>query len=156
MDGKCVEKIYSDDILFDDEEGDTYITANSSKTELQFDIDKLKKAKTEIDLNLFEPGYVVKKMYFVSHKLDDVYKYFDFEAEPVGFGSFGTVYKAIEKGTDIVRAIKVINIDHLKTGSKYNNFINEVTSLKMLDHPNIIKLYEVYEYDSKVFLVQEY
>ena len=79
-----------------------------------------------------------------------------FNAEPVGYGSFGTVYKATEKLTGKVRAIKVIGVDHIKDGKKYNNFITEVTALKTLDHPNIIKLYEVYENDSKVYLVQEY
>jgi serine/threonine protein kinase len=39
---------------------------------------------------------------------------------------------------------------------RYNNFINEVSALKLLDHPNIIKLYEVYEDENAVYLVQEY
>ena len=33
--------------------------------------------------------------------------------------------------------------------------INEIMVLKKLDHPNIIKLYEVYETDNSVYLVLE-
>ena len=33
---------------------------------------------------------------------------------------------------------------------------NEIQSLKNLDHPNIIQLYEIYESDEYIFLVQEY
>ena len=40
--------------------------------------------------------------------------------------------------------------------SLYKNFLNELTSLKMLDHPNIVKLYEVYECENAVYLVQEF
>ena len=34
--------------------------------------------------------------------------------------------------------------------------MNELNILKMLDHPNIIKLYETYEEDDQVHLVTEY
>jgi calcium-dependent protein kinase len=39
--------------------------------------------------------------------------------------------------------------------SMYTNFINELTALKTLDHPNIIKLYEVFECENAIYLVQE-
>lgn len=35
-------------------------------------------------------------------------------------------------------------------------FFNEVTALKTLDHPNVIKLYESFEDNENVYLVQEY
>lgn len=106
---------------------------------------------------------MIKKQYFISHQTDDIYKHFDFENEPLGEGSYGIVYKATDKSTGDVRAIKQINLRDIKGGSEqnladlhesqiaeeskglFNNFINELSSLKLLDHPNIIKLYEIYE-----------
>jgi len=38
----------------------------------------------------------------------------------------------------------------------FNTFINEVKILKALDHPNIIKLYEIWEWNEVCFLVLEY
>lgn len=38
----------------------------------------------------------------------------------------------------------------------FQRFINEVSALKTLDHPNIVKLYEVFTEEENVFLVQEY
>lgn len=73
--------------------------------------------------------------------------------KPVGQGSFGVVYRAKEKNTGIVRAIKqVLN----ETIMNYDGFMNEVAALKTLDHPNIIKLFEVYEDSKCVYLVQEF
>lgn len=60
----------------------------------------------------------------------------------IGEGGFGSVYKAKEKETGALRAIKKIPLEKI---INYQSIINEVTALKNLDHPNIIKLYEVYE-----------
>ena len=61
--------------------------------------------------------------------------------------------KAKDKDTEEVRAIKTISRDKIKN---YKRFINEVNVLKTLDHPNIIKLFEVYEDKTDVHLVTEY
>ena len=34
-------------------------------------------------------------------------------------------------------------------------FENEITILKTLDHPNIVRLFEIYQDDLKYYLVQE-
>lgn len=127
-----------------------------------------------IEQDEFHKDFFIKKQYFISHQTDDIYKYFDFEPEPLGEGSYGVVYKATEKSTKEVRAIKQINLRDIKGGRKepltalneseiaeeskglYNNFLNELASLKLLDHPNIIKLYEVYEWENAIYLVQEF
>jgi calcium-dependent protein kinase len=71
----------------------------------------------------------------------------------IGEGGFGSVYKAKEKETGALRAIKKIPLEKI---INYQSIINEVTALKNLDHPNIIKLYEVYEDEGWIFLVQEF
>lgn len=70
----------------------------------------------------------------------------------LGKGTYGVVYKGIHKLTEDVRAIKQISRAKIK---KYDRFINEVSALKTLDHPNIIKLFEIYEEEDHVYLVQE-
>ena len=63
------------------------------------------------------------------------------------------MYKATEIDSGEIRAIKVLEKIKIKN---YQRFMNEVTALRTLDHPNVIKLYELYETDEKIFLVQEY
>ena len=59
---------------------------------------------------------------------------------PVGEGAFGIVYKAREKNTGNIRAVKQIKLEKIVD---YDGFMNEVEALKILDHPNIIKLHSI-------------
>jgi calcium-dependent protein kinase len=63
---------------------------------------------------------------------------------------------ATHKLTNQKRAIKVINKRNIKSSELRNKFINEISVLKMIDHPNIIKLYEFFEDDSNYYLVTDY
>ncbi|KAI8895395.1 kinase-like domain-containing protein [Globomyces pollinis-pini] len=73
----------------------------------------------------------------------------------VGEGNFAKVKLATHKMTGAEVAIKVIDktqLDEKKIGKLYR----EVRIMKLLHHPNIVKLYEVIETKSTVFLVMEY
>jgi len=87
------------------------------------------------------------------HRDGDIFKDYDIEANPIGEGGFGAVFKGYEKETGALRAIKKIPLEKI---INYQSIINEVTALKNLDHPNIIKLYEVYEDNDCIYLVQEF
>ena len=50
-------------------------------------------------------------------------------------------------------AIKAIQKNKLED---FETFINEIKILRNLDHPNIIKLYEIWEWQHICFLVLEY
>jgi len=63
------------------------------------------------------------------------------------------VFKGIQKATNQQVAIKVIE---KKTVTDEDQFRNEFKILMELDHPNIIKLYEIYETEEFLYLVQEY
>lgn len=54
--------------------------------------------------------------------------------------------------SDERRAIKTISKNDVKDK---DIFATEVQLLKKMDHPNIIKLYEVYETDKTIYLVTE-
>ncbi|KAK5670896.1 hypothetical protein QVD99_002667 [Batrachochytrium dendrobatidis] len=73
----------------------------------------------------------------------------------VGEGNFAKVKLATHRLTNCEVAIKVIDktqLDEKKLGKLYR----EVRIMKLLHHPNIVKLYEVIETKSTVFLVMEY
>ena len=73
-------------------------------------------------------------------------------AEELGQGAYGVVYKASNNHTGAVRAIKQIKRSKI---SNFDRFINEVNSLAWLDHPNIVKMYEVYHDSVNVYLIME-
>jgi len=57
---------------------------------------------------------------------------------------------AVNLKSGVQRAIKAISRKKIK---RYDRFINEVYALKTLDHPNVIKLFEIYEDPENVYLV---
>lgn len=109
--------------------------------------------KANFDLKKVVSNFILKKDYFISHKTSDIFLDYDFDDKPIGEGSFGTVYKAKEKSTNIVRAIKQIINENI---TNYDGFMTELSALKTLDHPNVVKLFEVYQDKTCVFLVLEY
>lgn len=60
------------------------------------------------------PTLYLRKCTLFHINKEDIYEYFDFDPEPLGQGSFGTVYRATEKATGEVRAVKQIGIAHIK------------------------------------------
>ena len=71
--------------------------------------------------------------------------------DQIGYGGFGVVYKAKLKGSDIVRAVKVID----KKDCDITLMENEVQSLLTLDHPHIVKLIRAYDTETHLNLVFE-
>ena len=96
---------------------------------------------------------VFRKDFFITDgkKLSDCYE-FDENEKVLGFGTFGKVIIANEKGTTIKRAIKVLP---KSMTSKKESLLNEINILKTLDHPNIIKLYQTFEDNNNYYLVFE-
>ena len=60
----------------------------------------------------------------------------------LGSGSFAVVYRAKNIKTGLVVAIKSIRRDKLSK-KLLENLESEISILKTLDHPNIVKLYSV-------------
>lgn len=58
--------------------------------------------------------------------------------QELGKGAYGTVYAAKLKGSDKKRAIKQIKKSSIRNPAI---FYNEISILKKLDHPKIIKVY---------------
>ena len=74
----------------------------------------------------------------------------------LGQGTFGQVYKIIHKKTGNIRAMKIIPKNNLKPGFTDKDIIHEITIMKNLDHPHIIKLYEFYIDEHNYYLINEF
>jgi len=82
-------------------------------------------------------------------KVDEFYEF----GKEIGKGGFSVVYKAKEISTGKHFAIKRIQKD--EEGVDIELLKREIYIMKKVDHPNILKLYEVYEDDDYFFLVLE-
>jgi calcium-dependent protein kinase len=60
----------------------------------------------------------------------------------------------MSKETKAIRAVKIINKKYLEEEER-QKLLGEVTILKGLDHPNILKLYEFFQDAKRYFLVTE-
>ncbi len=69
-------------------------------------------------------------------------------------GAFGEVRKCLHRETKALRALKVVNKSSLNE-ERQKKLINEISILKRLDHPNILKLYEFFQSNRRFFLVTE-
>eukprot|EP00826_Nyctotherus_ovalis_P019054 TRINITY_DN15814_c0_g1_i2.p1 TRINITY_DN15814_c0_g1~~TRINITY_DN15814_c0_g1_i2.p1 ORF type:complete len:512 (-),score=139.77 TRINITY_DN15814_c0_g1_i2:93-1628(-) len=73
----------------------------------------------------------------------------------IGQGSFGVVYRATHNASGNIRAIKVL--DRTKMSTEDQQKLNEeIGVLKKLDHPNIMKLFEVFTDAQNYYLVTEF
>jgi len=75
--------------------------------------------------------------------------------EKLGEGTYGVVYKARDVNTGDTLALKKIRLDVEDEGIP-STAIREISLLKQLQHPNIVRLYDVILADQKLTLVFEF
>jgi serine/threonine protein kinase len=75
----------------------------------------------------------------------------------IGEGTYGTVYRARDKETNLIVALKKLRMKKEKGGFPLTS-IREIKILKSIDHPNIVSLLEVSvgRKPDSIFLVFEY
>jgi len=83
-------------------------------------------------------------------KLDDYEK-----LQKIGEGTYGVVYKAKHISTGRLIAMKKIRLEHEDEGVP-STAIREIAILKELQHPNIVSLLDIINYQSKLYLVFEF
>jgi serine/threonine protein kinase len=74
----------------------------------------------------------------------------------LGQGSFGQVWRAIDKGTSEIVAIKQFDKHKHGPGRRRHDFRHEVDIMQKVSHENILKFIGMYEDDEHVSLVLEY
>jgi cyclin-dependent kinase len=75
--------------------------------------------------------------------------------ERIGEGTYGVVHKAKDKKTGDLLALKRIRLEDTAEGIP-STAIREISLLKQLRHPNIVKLYDVVHTEKKLTLVFEF
>ena len=75
--------------------------------------------------------------------------------EIIGKGATGKVYVAVKKTNESQKvAVKVIDNKRINP-ELVESITNEIRTLRLLNHPHIVKLYDIYEESSQFYLVME-
>eukprot|EP00344_Euplotes_crassus_P008779 CAMPEP_0196995390 /NCGR_PEP_ID=MMETSP1380-20130617/1517_1 /TAXON_ID=5936 /ORGANISM="Euplotes crassus, Strain CT5" /LENGTH=173 /DNA_ID=CAMNT_0042411047 /DNA_START=12 /DNA_END=533 /DNA_ORIENTATION=- len=89
----------------------------------------------------------------VYHKDEDITDYYKIEDE-LGAGSFGIVRRGISKDTGEEVAIKIIDRKGLAEDDEVA-LKTEVQILQGIDHPNVVKMIEVFDEEDFLYIVLE-
>ena len=71
-------------------------------------------------------------------------------------GRFSSVYTVIHSVTGKKRVMKIFHKKRIKDEFTQDDLANQIEILKNLSHPNIIKLFEVFTYNFKIYMIYEY
>lgn len=107
------------------------------------------KEKETVDIR----GPISNEIFF-SIKMTPILDDYDIKRE-LGEGSYGQVKLGTHKRTGIDRAIKMIKTNEIPEEER-NAMLKEVSILKSLDHPNIIKMFDMYQDETYYYIVIEY
>lgn len=90
----------------------------------------------------------------IQGKTESISKNYEITAK-IGSGTFGKVYKVKHLLTGNYRAMKVVKKDTVNYQDDEKVFLKEIEILSLLDHPNIIKIYEYYVDDLNYYVMSE-
>ena len=94
-----------------------------------------------------------KQEYFLGEECRrDINDYYEITKNELGKGSYGKVQLGKLKGSNLKRAIKIIDKSKV---SNVKRFKLEVEIMMRLDHPNILRLIDYFEDKKNVYLVLE-
>ncbi|KAI8608357.1 kinase-like domain-containing protein [Chytriomyces sp. MP71] len=77
------------------------------------------------------------------------------KVEKIGEGTYGVVYKARDRASGTIVALKKIRLETEDEGVP-STAIREISLLKELRHPNIVKLLDIVHNDAKLYLIFEF
>lgn len=104
------------------------------------------------ELNLATDVYRTRE----GEKADDILAERGYELkEKLGAGAFASVYRAIRLKDGFILACKVIEIKR-KRRERLTDLKNELYVLEKVEHPNIVKLFEHFVIDEKVYIFMEF
>jgi serine/threonine-protein kinase len=74
----------------------------------------------------------------------------------IGRGSMGVVYQAEDPNLDLLVALKVLRRDRLANEAFVRRFLSEAKALGRLDHPNIVRVFNVDRDGDTVYIAMEF
>lgn len=89
---------------------------------------------------------------YIGRKLDGRYKI----VEIIGVGGMANVYKGIDLKENRTIAVKVLREEFASNPELVRRFKNESKAISVLNHPNIVKVYDVNVTDQTQYIVMEY
>ena len=94
---------------------------------------------------------MINKSHFIGEHIADIEKYYEFIKE-LGKGSYGQVLRCQNKETGEIYACKKMNKKKIKNKEQFKM---EMDVLRATDHPNIVKLYNIFEDNTYIYLIME-
>lgn len=85
---------------------------------------------------------------------DEFVKFYKLTDQILGEGAYGRVQICIQNSSKERRAVKIIDLNNMSQQDKIR-LKYEIDILKNLNHPNIVRLYEVFESKKWIYLVTE-
>lgn len=89
---------------------------------------------------------------FIPESRRHILDFYKFDKRKVGVGAYGSVCKVKNTSSGKVRACKTMSKAQMKTVERCKQ---EIAILQLMDHPNIVKLFETYEDSRCVYLIME-
>ena len=97
----------------------------------------------------------VKTKNLIQKRIESPFEQYTIESN-LGSESFGNVYKVSHRSNNVIRALKQIPKKYITDGYNENQISNEIQILRLLDHPNIMKIYEFYEDNDNFYILSEF
>ena len=76
--------------------------------------------------------------------------------KPIGEGAYAVVYVCYHKSTMKKYAIKIYQKSKLNDSMKRKAVQREIIALKRIDHPNIIRMYDLIETQKQICIVTDF
>jgi serine/threonine protein kinase len=125
------------------------------KSKLQIFKEKVQLLKREESMDEYEQLKILQDALKVLNITEEPIDKYYYIGDVIGSGKYGLVRQGVStRNPDHFVAIKTINLTKLTT--KYHILAQEILTLKRVNHPNIVKMYEFYRDLDKLHLVMEY
>ena len=150
--------------MINNQNGPIIIAPDRTTTTLENEIKEIEKDNKEKKESKEKQGEQ-KQPFDIKRAIDDIlvketkadpYTIYD-SIKKLGEGAFGSVEEVKHKISGAIRAMKIIDKTRMKLGSEEEEqLINEINILKTLDHPNIMKVFEYYNYNNHLYIISEF
>lgn len=98
---------------------------------------------------ILAPGAFVNEN---ENKFADIYRL----GKLIGTGTYGEVRMCFHRESGTKRAVKIIRKDLMTNEGLRANLDKEISILRTLDHPNVVRIYEFFEEVKRLYIVMEF